>query len=269
MDSLTLKCFGVGDGAPDSDRNHASFLYQFPKESFLLDCGEPLSRSFKAAGVDLESFNRIVISHLHSDHVGGFFMFIQGLWLERRAAPVTVHLPHDAIKPIQQMLDAVYLFSDVLPFSLTFEPLRAGEALRFGEVKVTAFRTAHLDKTRAKNSAKYPGNYDAFCFLIQTSTMRIGHSADLDSPRDLSPLLNEPLDLLVCELAHFQPKELFTALQGRQIRKLAIVHLSGEHWAAQENLLELARTMLPEVQVVIPCDNEDIRMQPIAPPSLP
>src|SRR6185503_16206141 len=105
MDSLSLKCFGVGDGAPNSDRGHASFLYQFAKGSFLLDCGEPLSRSFKASGTELESFDRIVISHLHSDHIGGFFMFIQGLWLRQRTRPVIVHLPAEAIKPIQQMLD--------------------------------------------------------------------------------------------------------------------------------------------------------------------
>jgi len=263
MDSLRLKCFGIGDGAPHSDRNHSSFLYQFPKGSFLLDCGEPVSRSFKACGADLESFDKIVISHLHSDHIGGFFMFIQGLWLQRRTNALKVHLPADAIKPVQQMLEAVYLFPEVLPFSLSFEPLRSGEPVRFKDVTLTPFRTAHLDKTKAKNAAKHPGDYDAFCFLLQAPNLRVGHSADLDSPRDLAPLLGDPLDLLVCELAHFQPRELFSSLQGCPIRKLALIHLSGELWGADKSLLELARTMLPGVEILIPRDNDDVLVEAI------
>jgi ribonuclease Z len=264
MDFLSLNFFGVGDGAADASRNHASFLYNFPNGSFVLDCGEPLSRSFKASGSDCESFDRILISHLHSDHIGGFFMFIQGLWLERRTRPVTVHLPADAIKPIQQMLEAVYLFPEVLPFPLVFEPLRSGEPVRCQDIHITPFRTAHLDRTKERNAAKHPGNYDAFCFLIQTKNLRIGHSADLDSPRDLAPLLEEPLDLLVCELAHFQPAELFAALQGRRIRKLALIHLSEEFWSNRDAVADLAKKMLSGVEIVIPQDNDSLRVEPLA-----
>ena len=264
MDSLSLNFFGVGDGAADASRNHASFLYNFPNGSFVLDCGEPLSRSFKASGADFQNFDRILISHLHSDHIGGFFMFIQGLWLQRRTRPVTVHLPADAIKPIRQMLEAVYLFPEVLPFALLFEPHRSGEPVCFNNIVITPFRTAHLDRTRERNAAKYPGNYDAFCFLIQTNSLRIGHSADLDSPRDLAPLLQEPLDLLVCELAHFQPTELFAALQGRPIRKLALVHLSAELWSTRDAVAKLAKNMLSGVEIVIPRDNDTLGVKPVA-----
>jgi phosphoribosyl 1,2-cyclic phosphodiesterase len=264
MDFLSLNFFGVGDGAADANRNHASFLYSFPNSSFVLDCGEALSRSFKASGSDFEKFDRILISHLHSDHIGGFFMFIQGLWLQRRTRPLTVHLPADAIKPIQQMLEAVYLFPEVLPFPLAFEPHRSGEPVRLNDIVITPFRTAHLDRTKERNSARHPGNYDAFCFLIHTNSLRIGHSADLDSPRDLAPLLQEPLDLLVCELAHFKPAELFAALQGRRIRKLALVHLSEDLWSTRDAVATLAKNMLSGVEIVIPVDNDTLRVEPLA-----
>ncbi|HUR44550.1 MAG TPA: MBL fold metallo-hydrolase [Candidatus Saccharimonadales bacterium] len=261
MDSLRLNCFGVGDGLADSARNRSSFFYQWKGSSFILDCGEPLSRSFQACGAGPESFDRIIISHLHSDHIAGFFMFIQGLWLQGRTKPLVVHLPADAIQPIRQMLDAVYLFADVLPFSLTFEPHQDAKSISFQEVTLTPYRTTHLDRTKAKHNARHPGNYDAFCFLVQSARLRIGHSADLGSPTDLAPLLTQELDLLVCELAHFTPEELFSFLKGRKIRKLALVHLSWELWSAKEDLLKLARASLPNVEIIIiPTDNQEVHV---------
>src|SRR5882672_8610337 len=84
MGKLTLRCFGVGDGWPCADRKHASFLYRFDKVSILVDCGEPISSSYKASGLSYDAIDRIFISHLHFDHIAGFFMLMQGFWLERR-----------------------------------------------------------------------------------------------------------------------------------------------------------------------------------------
>jgi ribonuclease Z len=260
MDLLDLKCFGVGDGIAHSERFHASFFYRFPKTSLILDCGEPLSRSFKGSGLSHESFDRIFISHLHSDHFGGFFMFVQALWLEGRTRPLTVHLPSDAIPAVQQMLNAAYLFQDVLPFPLAFEPHKAGVAVELEDLRVTPFRTTHLDDFKRRYSSRNPGSYDAFCFLMETPELRIGHSSDLGAPGDLSPLLEQPLDLLVCELAHFSPEELFATLVGRPIRKLALVHLAAEYWGHRDLLLEQARQQLPGVEVQIPNDGEALSL---------
>ena len=84
MPMAKLTCFGVGDGWPCADRGHSSFLYELGQTTWLVDCGEPLSRSYKLSGRSYDQIDRILVSHLHCDHIGGFFMFMQGLWLERR-----------------------------------------------------------------------------------------------------------------------------------------------------------------------------------------
>lgn len=77
MSALSVKCFGVGDGVPNVDRSHSSYLYRFSDVSVLIDCGEPVSRSLKAGGIGSDAIDRLIISHLHSDHFGGFFMLLQ------------------------------------------------------------------------------------------------------------------------------------------------------------------------------------------------
>src|SRR5687768_17086560 len=92
MDDFSLKCFGVGDGTPSAERNHSAYLYRLGTATLLIDCGEPVSRSFKATGLSYETIDRIFLSHLHSDHVGGLFMLLQGFWLEQRRQQLTIHL---------------------------------------------------------------------------------------------------------------------------------------------------------------------------------
>src|SRR5882757_4763574 len=116
MDKFSLKCFGVGDGWPCAERSHSSFLYRFDKTSILIDCGEPISGSYKASGLHYDTIDRIFISHLHSDHIAGFFMLMQGFWLEQRRKDLPVCLPREGSKPIRQLLNAGLVFQELLQF---------------------------------------------------------------------------------------------------------------------------------------------------------
>ena len=254
MSRFSIRCFGVGDGWSSADRSHSSFLYQIGKSSLLIDCGEPASRSFKATGLSCDALDGILLSHLHSDHFGGFPMLMQTFWLENRRRELPIHLPADAVAPVEQLLKTVYLFPELMAFERKFVALRAQEPFPVGDVRVTAFPTTHLDQLRRRFQAQYPGDYQAFCFLLEADGLRLAHSCDLGAPEDLQPLLREPVDTLVCELAHFPPEALFDFLKGRQIRQLALVHLSRDLWAKRDALREQAKRTLPKVSITIPTD---------------
>jgi len=247
MDAHLLKCYGVGDGWPCASRHHSSFLYRFGKVSILLDCGEPVSGSFKASGLDYDTIDRIFLSHLHCDHVGGFFMLMQGFWLEQRQKDLVVHLPADGIKPIRQMLDASCIFDELLAFRLRFEPLKAGQPVVTHNVKVTPFPTSHLDSLRQAFQAQYPQSFEAFCFLLESDRTRVGHSADIGSPEDLAPLVEQPLDLLVCEIAHCKPDDLFHFLKGRPIKRILFMHLARRAWLNLEETRAQASNILGSI----------------------
>jgi ribonuclease BN (tRNA processing enzyme) len=258
MSLVSVKCFGVGDGVPNVDRNHSSYLYTLGGASVLIDCGEPVSRSLKASGMSYDGIDRLVISHLHSDHFGGFLMLLQSFWLEQRRKELVVHLPREAIAPVRQMLRVAYLFEEMMPFQMRFEPLRSGEAIPIGGLAVTPHPTTHLDKLREKFSGKYPGDYEAFCFLLEAGGKRLAHSCDLGAPEDLAPLLAQPVDLLVCEVSHFEPQALFDYLSRHKVKRLALVHIARWRWEQVEKVREAARKTLPGVEVLVPRDQEEI-----------
>ena len=255
-----LKCFGVGDGMPCGDRNHASFFYRLRHAGLLVDCGEPISLSYKASGLSYEAIDRIFISHLHADHIGGFLMLVQSFWLERRRKDLRVHLPADGIEPLRALLRAAYLFDEVLPFRLIFEPLRRGQAVTLAGLRVTPHATTHLEGWRKSFQKKYPGEFVAYSFLLETKSLRIGHSADLGAVEDLAPLLARPLELLVCELAHFEPEKLFRYLKGRAIGQIVFTHLGRLSWERRGEIQRLAGKILSGARFRFPGDQEVVAL---------
>jgi ribonuclease BN (tRNA processing enzyme) len=260
MHQLSLKCFGVGDGWPCGDLNHSAYLYQIGNVNLLIDCGEPVSGRFKASGLSYDSIDRIFISHLHCDHIAGFFMLMQGFWLEQRQKDLFVSLPNDGIEPMRAMLNASCIFEELHPFRLVFEPLRLGEPVATRNVTVTPYRSSHLDSLRASFQQKYPQKFEAFCFLIESGQLRVGHSADIGSPQDLAPLVAKPLDLLVCELAHFKAEELFEFLKDKPVKRLLFIHVNRRYREKIEETRVLAERMMPAIPISFAHDGEEIHI---------
>jgi ribonuclease Z len=260
MRTSVLHCLGVGEGRPSPAHDHAAFLYRLGRVALLIDCGEPVSRNLRRAGLGCNLLDRVFISHLHSDHVGGLFMLIQGFMIEGRTKDLTVHLPTEGIAPVFQMLQAAYLFEEYFAFHLQFAALRHGVPVVTEGVRVTPFPSSHLDPVRAQFQRKYPRPFEAFCFLIEFDGMRLVHSADLGAPEDLAPLLDEPVDLLVCEMAHFTPFALFKFLCGHSIKRLVLTHLDQRLCHRLPELERLARKTLKGVPVTIAVDGQEISL---------
>jgi ribonuclease Z len=256
---FSLTCFGTGDGWPDAERNHAAFLYRFGPSAILVDCGEPLDRNYKYSGLSYDVFDGILLSHMHSDHIGGFFMLMQSCWLEKRRKPLPVYMPGKAIPPMRQMLRTVFMFDDLLPFRLGLLPLKTGRPQRIARVRVQAFPTSHLNRFRARFHHKYPADFRAYCFLLESGGKRIAHSGDLGEPEDLEPLLKKPVDLLVCELAHFSPEAIFSYLSNRPVKQVVFVHLAQHHRDRLNGTRKLAATMLRGIRHVFARDGQIVR----------
>ena len=252
---------GVADGWPSADRSHASFIYRLGRATLLVDCGESISRHFKSTGWDYNLIDRILISHLHLDHVGGLFMFLQGLWLERRSKHLPIHLPAEGLAPVQRMLRAGYLFQELLGFRLRFVPLRSRRPIAAAPgLRVTPFPTTHLCGFRRAFRKRYRTPFEAFSFLIESGRRRIVHSGDLGRVEDLAPLLERTVDVLVCEGAHVGLEELGRFLRDRQVKRLVLVHLPEAMWRDASRTRDRAAQALGDVPFTIATEGEEIAL---------
>ncbi|MBV8329218.1 MAG: hypothetical protein JOZ61_01990 [Verrucomicrobia bacterium] len=63
-----------------------------------------------------------------------------------------------------------------------------------------------------------------------------------------------PLDLLITEVAHFPPGELFQFLRNKSVHKIVLTHLALELYGNEEALLAEARNALPEANIIVATD---------------
>lgn len=257
MNTCSLKFLGTANGYPSSHRSHSCFLYNFAGLKFLIDCGEPASRNFNLNNISWNDPGSIIISHIHFDHCGGLFMLLQSFWVKRRKDPLSVFIPQEAIEPISQLLKLACIAPEVLPFQLTLEPILHNQPIILGNAVITPILNSHLDIFR-KSLAVYNYSYQSFSFLITWNKIRIAHTADIGSTKDIGKLLNNPVDLLLCELSHIQPQELFKVLSLRKVKKLALVHLDDRWENSKPFIEELAQKYLPQTEVLFPEDNDEI-----------
>jgi ribonuclease BN (tRNA processing enzyme) len=255
----TVLCLGTGDGWPNGERNHSSYLYEISGTCLLIDCGESVCRTLTSRKFDWNRIDAILISHTHSDHFAGLFMLLQGLWLGGRSRDLTIHLPGHVIKPFKELLKHVYLFDELFGFDLRFVPLKNSSQIRVRNLRITPVLNTHLDGLKKSFQRNYKLPFESFSFAINGGGKRVVHSADIGSPEDLKPLLTKPVDLLMCELAHFVPADLFTELAGRPISQAAFIHVSRANRKRLAAIRKLARKELPGVKTGFPNDGERLR----------
>lgn len=248
MDALTF--LGTGCGWPMTDRFHSSLLLEEGGRRWLLDAGEPCSHRLKAMGVPFDSLDAVFISHGHSDHLSGLPMLIQGAWLEGRGRPLPIYLPRELVAPVKMWLDAVYLPEKLIGFPLEYhdwEPLGGRPvAVDGGRLQVSVNPTSHLDGLRAMIDAGATDRFLAYSIVFDWQNgKRLIYSADLGKPEDMDALWTQPCDLLVCELAHFTPEQLFLYLRGKPLRRLVMTHPALEFSAETVAIEALAAKMLP------------------------
>ena len=81
------------------------------------------------------------------------------------------------------------------------------------------------------------------------------------APEDLEPTLDKTVDLLVCELAHFSAEDLLRYLCGRDIRRIAFVHLARKYWENIKATRRLASKMLGGIPFSFPKAGEELTLR--------
>lgn len=251
---------GTGPGSPVRGRFSSSLLLRTESATVLVDAGEPCSLSLCSQGVAVSDLDAVLVTHGHSDHTAGLPMLLQAAWLEKRRRLLPVYLPRELIAPLRAWLEAVYLPDKLLGFPLEFRPWQAGRREEVAPgVLVEPFPTTHLEGLHRIIAPEAKGRFEVFGLEARIAGKRVVFSSDIGVPDDMGKVLSEPCDVLVCELSHFPPRELFDFLCGRQIGRLLLNHLSPELAGREEQILAEARAELPEIgEVVVPRDGETV-----------
>lgn len=93
MEKITLTFLGTSNAVPTPKRNHTAMLLTYKNENILIDCGEGTQRQFKFAKLSANKITRLLLTHMHGDHVLGIPGLFQTLKMNDYSKVLEIYGP--------------------------------------------------------------------------------------------------------------------------------------------------------------------------------
>src|SRR5262249_8950051 len=106
---MRLTIVGSGDAFGSGGRFNTCFQLATSSSNVLIDCGASAMVALRAARIDPNAIDGIILSHLHGDHFGGLpFFLLDAQYLSRRERPLTIAGPPGTQARVPQLLEVMF-----------------------------------------------------------------------------------------------------------------------------------------------------------------
>ena len=114
---IKITFLGTADAIPSVRRNHSAVFLSYDAENILFDCGEGTQRQFRKARLNPGKVTRILITHLHGDHVLGLPGLMQTLSLSNYNKTLYIYGPKGTKQFVREMLNT-FKFQENYPIKV-------------------------------------------------------------------------------------------------------------------------------------------------------
>lgn len=181
----SVRFIGSGDAFGSGGRFQTCILFEAAGRRILIDCGASSLVAMRAQGIDPNSIDLIVLTHLHGDHCGGVpFLLLDAMAGARRQRPLRVVGPQGSAAHLQQLFALLWPGSAALRprFDYRCEELPLDQTSDIDGVHVTPHAALHVAQTAPTMvRVEWGGKVVAYTGDTEWSEniVRIGAGADL------------------------------------------------------------------------------------------
>lgn len=244
---MRIVFFGTSHGIPEPNKKCSSALVEVGGKRYIIDMGTNAAEQLITRGMRLESINAIFITHMHGDHTDGLIPFLDLCsWAFRDADPA-IFVPAN-VEAVSNAINAWLVCTCLSKLrKFDYRTVHTGEIFDDGNIKVTAYRTKHCA--------------ESYAYLIEAEGKRVLFSGDMSyqvGPSDFpTEVLDLPLDLAICECAHFTADKYLPIFEGnKNLKRLCFNHFS-ERLAPSVIAI---KDRLPELGVFLAQDGMEISL---------
>lgn len=243
---MRIVFFGTSHGKPETGRKCSSTLIEVGERRYFVDMGTQSIEGLIFRGLPPTSVRAVFVTHMHTDHTNGLLSFLASCSGAYLNPELSVLLPGDT-EGTRAAIATWLACNDAKLYPFDFRHVEAGPVYDDGTLRVTAYRTAHIE--------------NSFAYLLEAEGKRVLFSGDLshhpleDFPKEV---LEAPLDLAICECAHFFATEYLPLFRGNEnLRRLCFNHYSLRFL---RSVLEVKEELSAEREVLLATDGLEIRL---------
>ena len=104
----TLHLLGTGASVSEPGRHVTMLAFENEHSIIVVDCGSDVIQRLMETGISrkgLERIEALIITHQHPDHVVGFPLFMQKIWLAGRSHPIPIYGIESALDHARRLLE--------------------------------------------------------------------------------------------------------------------------------------------------------------------
>src|SRR5215510_4959566 len=234
---MKVTIVGSGDAFGSGGRFNTCIMIETSGRRLLLDFGASSLVALRAHGIDPNTIEGIMISHLHGDHFGGLpFLLLDGQFLSRRTQPLVIAGPPGSRDRIMALLEVFFPRSTGMEWRFRWEvieivPGAAGDLLG---LKVVTAEVIH------------PSGAPSTAVRLADGRSVLAYSGDTEWTDALIPIA-DGADLFIIECyehdrivaGHITWTTLKNRLPDLKARRIMITHMNPSMLARQEEATKL------------------------------
>jgi ribonuclease Z len=237
---MTLYLLGTGAAISDPHRTTTMLAVESGGRVVLIDCGGDALQRMMAAGLEIEQLHALILTHEHPDHISGFPLLVEKVWLAGRVEPLPVYGPAAALD-VAQAAFGVYRTSGWAGL-----PDRVWHPVAL-EHRTEVFSDEHFRVLASPADHPVP----TIALRIETGDGTVAYSADTSKSGSIVDLARDA-DVLVHEATGSQPGVHSSSVEAAQVAaeagaaRLLLVHLPP---GLLESDLDEARRIFPSTAI--------------------
>jgi ribonuclease BN (tRNA processing enzyme) len=230
---VKVRFLGSGDAFGSGGRFQTCIHLQSNAGGMLLDCGASSLIAMRRFGLEPQTIDTVILSHLHGDHFGGVpFLILDGQF-KRRTRPLIVAGPPGVEARVHEAMEVFFPGSTGIErkFDTRFIELADRVPIEVGPARVTGFAVVHA-------SGATP-----FALRVAAEDRIVTYSGDTEWTESLVDAARGA-DLFIAEALFYDKRvkyhlDLTTLLQHRarlDCRRLVVTHMGEDMLARLDGL---------------------------------
>lgn len=223
---MRLTFIGTSHGVPEPHRRCSSNLLEVNGAYYIIDMGTQTIEELRRLGIRIEDVRLVICTHPHGDHTNGLVSFVDLVnWYYKKASPLILLPDENMIAPLKAWNEATEGYA--LREGITISTVQEGVTYEDENVRITAVKTRHC--------------WSSYCFFVEAEGKKVLFTGDLKHPSVDFPAaaLEEELDLIVCELAHFPADDCIPVFDRTKAKKILHTHIAPRQYESLARQLNL------------------------------